>query len=233
MIKDECLSKLILFGEPALRTTLREYVDYFHGERNRVTEILNGRRAITGDTALRLAHFFVTSARFWLNLQSLYELRLAEQKAGMRSSACPLSSSSSRSTRPPDPRMTFAHDTSSAHCPARLTPKRRRRVQRPPQPARNAYVERFNGTFRTEVLDQHAFTDLEEGQRTADEWLMTYNEDRPHQSIGIPAPNAVSTALAGLSVSPLAWSHTWGKDSLQAHRELSYSGAPGCGIYGR
>jgi addiction module HigA family antidote len=44
---------------------------------NRVTEILNGRRAITGDTALRLAHFFATTAEFWLNLQSLYELRLA------------------------------------------------------------------------------------------------------------------------------------------------------------
>lgn len=49
---------------------------------NRITEILNGRRAITGDTALRLAHFFGTSAQFWLNLQSLYELRLAEQKTG-------------------------------------------------------------------------------------------------------------------------------------------------------
>ena len=49
---------------------------------NRVTSILNGRRAITGDTALRLAHFFGTSAEFWLNLQSLYELRLAEQKSG-------------------------------------------------------------------------------------------------------------------------------------------------------
>src|SRR5947209_10171234 len=49
---------------------------------NRITEILNGERAITGDTALRLAHFFGTSAQFWLNLQSLYELRLAEQKSG-------------------------------------------------------------------------------------------------------------------------------------------------------
>lgn len=49
---------------------------------NRVTAILNGRRAITGDTALRLGHFFGTSPQFWLNLQSLYELRLAEQKAG-------------------------------------------------------------------------------------------------------------------------------------------------------
>ena len=49
---------------------------------NRVTQILNGTRAITGDTALRLAHFFGTSAQFWLNLQTLYDLRRAEQKAG-------------------------------------------------------------------------------------------------------------------------------------------------------
>ena len=49
---------------------------------NRITAISNGQRAITGDTALRLAHFFGTSAEFWLNLQSLYDLRIAEQKAG-------------------------------------------------------------------------------------------------------------------------------------------------------
>ena len=49
---------------------------------NRVTSILNGQRAITGDTALRLAHFFGTSPEFWLNLQNLYELRLAQAKSG-------------------------------------------------------------------------------------------------------------------------------------------------------
>jgi antitoxin HigA-1 len=49
---------------------------------NRITEILNGQRAVTGDTALRLGHFFGTSAEFWMNLQKLYELRLAEQKSG-------------------------------------------------------------------------------------------------------------------------------------------------------
>jgi antitoxin HigA-1 len=49
---------------------------------NRITQILNGERSITGDTALRLAHFFGTSPEFWLNLQSLYELRLAQQMAG-------------------------------------------------------------------------------------------------------------------------------------------------------
>jgi len=48
---------------------------------NRITGILNGRRAITGDMALRLAHFFGTSAEFWMNLQKLYELWLAEVKA--------------------------------------------------------------------------------------------------------------------------------------------------------
>ena len=49
---------------------------------NRITQILHGARAITGDTALRLAHFFGTSAEFWLNLQSLYDLRVAQKKVG-------------------------------------------------------------------------------------------------------------------------------------------------------
>jgi addiction module HigA family antidote len=49
---------------------------------NRVTEILKGRRSITGDTALRLGHFFGTSPEFWMNLQKLYDLRLAESKSG-------------------------------------------------------------------------------------------------------------------------------------------------------
>jgi|SRR5665213_1039459 len=49
---------------------------------NRITQILNGQRAVTGDMALRLAHFFGTSPEFWLNLQNLYELRLDQQKTG-------------------------------------------------------------------------------------------------------------------------------------------------------
>ncbi len=49
---------------------------------NRITQILNGQRAITGDTALRLGRFFGTSAEFWLNLQKIFELRCAEQKNG-------------------------------------------------------------------------------------------------------------------------------------------------------
>ena len=56
---------------------------------NRITEILNAQRSITGDTALRLAHFFGTSGEFWLNLQKLYELRLAEKKVGKAIKALP------------------------------------------------------------------------------------------------------------------------------------------------
>ena len=56
---------------------------------NRVTQILNGQRAVTGDTALRLGHFFGTSAELWLNLQKLYELRLAEQQSGREVRALP------------------------------------------------------------------------------------------------------------------------------------------------
>src|SRR6266571_2395389 len=49
---------------------------------NRITAIINGQRSITGDTALRLSHFFGTSPEFWLNLQTLHDLCIAEQKAG-------------------------------------------------------------------------------------------------------------------------------------------------------
>jgi addiction module HigA family antidote len=48
---------------------------------NRITGILHGERAMTPDTALRLEQFFGTSAQFWLNLQTGYDLRLAEMEA--------------------------------------------------------------------------------------------------------------------------------------------------------
>src|ERR1022692_2129523 len=56
---------------------------------NRITGILNAQRSITGDTALRLAHFFGTSAEFWLNLQSLYDLRIAQKRVGRSIKALP------------------------------------------------------------------------------------------------------------------------------------------------
>ena len=49
---------------------------------NRISQIINGKRSITGDTALRLAHWFATSPQFWMNLQALYDVRMAEEDAG-------------------------------------------------------------------------------------------------------------------------------------------------------
>lgn len=51
---------------------------------SRLNEIVRGRRGITADTALRLARCFGTSAEFWLNLQLLYDLRVAEFEARAR-----------------------------------------------------------------------------------------------------------------------------------------------------
>jgi addiction module HigA family antidote len=47
----------------------------------RLNEIVRGERGVTADTALRLGRYFGTSAEYWLNLQSLYDLRMAERKA--------------------------------------------------------------------------------------------------------------------------------------------------------
>lgn len=48
----------------------------------RLNEIVRGERGVTADTALRLARYFGTSAEFWLGLQTFYDLRTTEQKAG-------------------------------------------------------------------------------------------------------------------------------------------------------
>jgi addiction module HigA family antidote len=50
----------------------------------RLNDVVLGRRGVTADTALRLARYFGTSAEFWLNLQSLYDLRIAKQKSGAK-----------------------------------------------------------------------------------------------------------------------------------------------------
>ncbi len=48
----------------------------------RITSILNGKRAISPDTALRLARYFGNSAQFWMNLQTRYDLTMAERESG-------------------------------------------------------------------------------------------------------------------------------------------------------
>ena len=56
---------------------------------NRITEIIKGERSLTADTALRLGHWFGTSADFWLNLQTMYDLRIAERTLSKRLTRLP------------------------------------------------------------------------------------------------------------------------------------------------
>src|SRR5436309_15240602 len=56
---------------------------------NRISQIIQGKRAITGDTALRLGHWFQTSPQFWLNLQSAYDLRIAGIEIGREVAVLP------------------------------------------------------------------------------------------------------------------------------------------------
>jgi addiction module HigA family antidote len=66
----------------ALGMGVPEVAEILHVPANRIYQILKGQRALTADTALRLSQWLGTSAEMWLNLQKLYELRLAEQQAG-------------------------------------------------------------------------------------------------------------------------------------------------------
>lgn len=75
----------------------------------------------------------------------------------------------------------------------------------PGKPAQNAYIERFNRTFRREVLDAFAFSDLDEMRDETTRWLHRYNHDRPHRALDRQTPAAYrarheATRTAGLSV---------------------------------
>ena len=65
-----------------LGTTPTELSRQINVPANRITQIIHGRRGITRDTALRLGHWFQTSAQFWINLQAAYDLRLAREQVG-------------------------------------------------------------------------------------------------------------------------------------------------------
>ena len=67
---------------------------------NRISEIIRARRGITGDTALRLGHWFGTTPQFWTNLQAAYDLRMAAQQAGEAIEKLPR-----RSDAPPVPKQ--------------------------------------------------------------------------------------------------------------------------------
>ena len=64
----------------------------------------------------------------------------------------------------------------------------------PGKPTQNAYIERYNRTFRQEVLDVYAFGDLEEVRDESTRWLYQYNHDRPHLSLDRQPPMAYRAA---------------------------------------
>jgi antitoxin HigA-1 len=65
---------------------------------NRITQIINGKRGITGDSALRLSHWFGNQPEFWMSLQARYDLEVAEAEAGRAIRSLPTALTSSKLT---------------------------------------------------------------------------------------------------------------------------------------
>ena len=63
------------------------------------------------------------------------------------------------------------------------------RLIQPGKPNQNAYIERFNRTMRSELLDQHLFVRLDDVREAAYWWMQQYNEDRSHESLGDMTPS--------------------------------------------
>lgn len=72
----------------------------------------------------------------------------------------------------------------------------------PGKPTQNAYVERFNRSFRHEVLDAHVFSSLSQVREIVDEWMTNYNEERPHQSLGNLPPSLFRQQQTNPEISP-------------------------------
>ncbi|WP_144353376.1 integrase core domain-containing protein, partial [Snodgrassella alvi] len=58
----------------------------------------------------------------------------------------------------------------------------------PGSPYQNGYIERFNRTYRTEVLDLYLFNNLEQARKVTEEWLTIYNTERPHEALNNMTP---------------------------------------------
>ena len=80
------------------------------------------------------------------------------------------------------------------------------RYIQPGKPDQNAFIERFNRTYRTEVLNAYVFESLDQVREISAEWLQSYNEERPHDTLGGIPPTVYRAQLEArsspLSVSP-------------------------------
>ncbi len=76
---------------------------------------------------------------------------------------------------------------------------------KPGKPTQNSYVERFNRTYRTEVLDMYAFRRLPEAREITDNWIREYNEEWPHDSLGDLTPREYLTANSARENSKSKW----------------------------
>lgn len=80
------------------------------------------------------------------------------------------------------------------------------RYIQPGKPGQNAYIERFNRSYRQDVLDAYVFSSLEEAREVTAEWLRDYNTERPHDSLGrvppltfLPRPTSIREYAFNLS----------------------------------
>lgn len=81
----------------ALGVTPTELARQLHVPANRITQIVNGKRGITGDSALRLAHWFRTEPEFWMRLQVRYDLYIAAKDTGPQIKSLPTATTHPRS----------------------------------------------------------------------------------------------------------------------------------------
>ena len=96
------------------------------------------------------------------------------------------------------------------------------RYIQPGKPNQNAYIERFNRTFRDEVLDQHLFVRLDDLREAAYWWMIEYNEQRPHDSLGEMTHVEYRQHVAGSSISVVsATGEITFRPSPQASRSTS------------